>query len=248
MFRLLPVLLLLCACGPGEQKLDVVFDAKVGAAAFRCGDTYAVGTAATPATFSDFRFYATGVTLTDARGKTAVTDVGLLDFCGATPRRTVTVTAPGDFTPVSLAFDVGFPEAKNHLDATLAKAPLDEPGMWWSWTGGFKFLRLDLKQPATWYVHLGASGCSGEPSKGFSCQSPNVAHVSGAWRSTTVVAVDVASLFTGTDVSRKPDNVVDFEPGCMSEPADPDCPKFLERLGLAGAPQAVFTLVTTAVK
>ena len=188
MRRLVPVLVL-CACGPSDQRVEVAFAAVVGSAALRCDQTYAgLGTQATSASFTDVRFFVHDVTLVDAKGtreplkleqdgKHQLDAVALVTFCGGTANTKVVGRVPMGFTATAVEFDLGFPEAKNHLDASTAKAPLNEPGMWWSWTGGFKFLRADLKVPSVYYLHLGASGCTGEPSVGYRCQAANLAHV-----------------------------------------------------------------------
>lgn len=250
MRRLVPVLLLLsAACGPSDQRVEVAFAAVVGTEALECEKTYAgLGTKSTSASFIDVRFFVTDLTLVDAKGKreplkleqdgkNQLDATALVTFCGAPANTKVVGRVPMGFTPAAVEFDLGFPEAKNHLDATTAKAPLNEPGMWWSWTGGFKFLRADAKVPGIYYLHLGASGCDGEPSTGYRCKSPNLAHV--RVESLTVTA-DLAALYAQSDLTAKPDMVKDFVPGCMSDADDPDCVPVLGQLGLGSAAQVVF--------
>ena len=121
--------------------------------------------------------------------------------------------------------------------------------MWWTWTAGFKFLRLDAKVPGIYYLHLGAMGCSGEPSKGFTCTAPNRAKVVlPLFKSTSVVRFDVAKLYAASDLTAKPDMVTDFVPGCMSDKENPDCTPLLGQLGIGAAQQVVFDLKTGPVE
>ena len=110
----------------------------------------------------DLRFYVHDVALTDASGASQPLtleqdgvwqrdDVALLDFedgsgdcaTGSPDTHTaLTGTVPaGDY--VGLSFNIGVPDALNHIDAATAEAPLNDTGMWWSWTGGYKFLKID---------------------------------------------------------------------------------------------------------
>lgn len=254
---LLPVLL--CACGPSDQPVTVRFEAIVGGKPFAIDQAFdGLGTKSTSATFSELKFYVHDVAFVDARGtRTPVklTDddqaqrdgLALVDL--GTAKASLVGTLPQGFTPVDLEFTLGVPEAKNHLDGTLEKAPLNAPGMFWSWAGGFKFLRLDAKVPNIYYLHLGAMGCSGEPSKGFTCTAQNRPRiVLRQFKSTSTVRFDVAQLYAASDLTAKPDMVTDFVPGCMSDPADPDCTPVLGQLGLGSAPQAVFSLATGPVE
>jgi uncharacterized repeat protein (TIGR04052 family) len=258
------------ACGPSVTPVEVKFAARVGDQPFACNKKFDnLGLKKTSAEFTDFKLFVRGLVLIDTAGKRIPLtleqdelyqrdDVALLDFedgtgaceTGSMDTRTVVKgTVPPGSQLAALEFDVGFPEEKNHLDATTAKAPLNVAGMWWSWTGGFKFFRVDAKVPGTFYFHLGASGCDGSPELGFSCKTANLPHVriEPFNAATTTIELDVAKLYEQTDLTAKPDQVTDFVPGCMSESADPDCAPLFGQLGLpmkAGdtpGPQVVFT-------
>ncbi|PJN92728.1 metallo-mystery pair system four-Cys motif protein, partial [Amaricoccus sp. HAR-UPW-R2A-40] len=45
---------------------------------------------------------------------------------------------------VGLAFEIGVPFDLNHGDPTLAPAPLDLTAMFWTWRGGYKFLKFEV--------------------------------------------------------------------------------------------------------
>ena len=153
------------AQAPEIQDIDLKFSGQVGDKPFNCGETYSnLGTAATTVTPTDFRFYVSEVALIDARGKVVpVTlkqdgkwqhqNVALLDFenkSGACANGTVEIrdrilgTVPkGSYK--GLQFTLAVPFNLNHADATLAPSPLNLTSLWWNWRGGYKFLRIDMK-------------------------------------------------------------------------------------------------------
>ncbi|MEM8545253.1 MAG: MbnP family copper-binding protein [Cyanobacteria bacterium P01_H01_bin.119] len=146
-----------------SQTVTINFAAQVGDEAFACGETYSLGSADTPATAMDFRFYVSQVALLDADGnetplvlqqdgKWQHQDVALLDFenrtgacANGTPetRTQVVGSVPaGDY--IGLKFTLGVPFNLNHIDSTLAPSPLNLTAMWWNWNFGYKFARIDL--------------------------------------------------------------------------------------------------------
>ncbi len=115
--------------------------------------------------------------------------------------------------------------------------------MSWSWQAGRKFLSFDI-EPAggitkpdgskarTWFVHLGSTGCTGNPATGeiVACLRPNrftvtLGHIDLA---TQRVELDLATLFKSTDLSIDQGGAI----GCMSGFDDPDCSGIFEQLGL----------------
>lgn len=235
--------------------VTVDFAALINGAAFTCGDTYSsVGVANTTITPVDYRFYVHDVTLVAADGTEEVVEldqdgtwqranVALLDFengsgpCvnGTSPMNTsVRGTVPaGSYT--GLRFTLGVPEDLNHADQTTAAAPLDLTSLFWSWNGGYKFLRIDHTseaQPEGWFVHLGSTGCtpSGDPTvPATSCANPHrpiFEFASFDWQ-TDEVAADLGSLLANSDVTRNTG-----AKGCMSFPNDPECHVVMNNLGL----------------
>ncbi len=250
------------ACGddttepPAPIAVTVDFAALVNGAAFTCGNTYAsVGTAGTTITPVDYRFYVHDVTLIAADGSEEVMDLdqdgtwqrenlALLDFeNGSGPcvngtsamNTTVRGSVPAG-TYTGLRFTLGVPEDMNHADQTTAAAPLDLTALFWSWNGGYKFLRIDHTsdaQPEGWFVHLGSTGCtpSGDPTvPATSCSNPHrptFEFSSFDWRTDEVVA-DYGALLADSDVTQN-----SAAKGCQSFPNDPECHDVMNNFGLA---------------
>lgn len=252
---LLVGLVLLSACPEGERSVTLRFAPMFGAAPFACGTPLeAVGAGKSRAEARDFRMYVSQVELIDRDGGRAPLalvedpwqhgEVALLDFedgrgaCTTGSEATnleLRGTVPaGDY--VGLAFVVGVPEEDNHLDAATAAAPLNVQGMWWSWAGGYKYMRVDLApegQPE-FFFHLGATSCAGTVAEGFTCEHGNRAEIvlEGFDPDTSEVVVDAAAIFAEVDVDEPPDMVSDTLPGCMAFPGDPECPAMFAALGL----------------
>jgi uncharacterized repeat protein (TIGR04052 family) len=199
----------------------------------------------------DLRFYVSEVRLVRADGgetPLALDDdrawqsqgVALLSWCAdgrADLHDTVAGTVPaGDYRGVR--FSLGVPDRLNHADATLAEAPLNVTGMFWSWQDGYKFLRLDMRtfaaanaQPTTWLVHLGSTACSGEraATRCARANRPAIALSRFDWR-TNVIVADLQRLLAWTDVTtHQPRAPV----GCMMG-SDDDCSGVTAALGLRG--------------
>lgn len=130
---------------------------------------------------------------------------------------------------------VGVPGSLNHTDYAAAAKPLDLQAMAWSWQAGRKFAQIEVNpaggvaRPApaapgtTFYVHLGSTGCTGNPVTGetVSCERPNRMdfHFHEFNTATQKIVVDVAALFKGTDLGTD----LGSAPGCMSGSTDPEC-------------------------
>ncbi len=272
--------LLLAACaspstpgqgGAGTMPVTLRFAAQVGDLPFECGRSYAaIGSTKSSVTPSDFRMYVSEVQLIDASGRAVpVTlaqdgtwqrgDVALLDFengsgpCGnGTPAMNTTVrgTVPaGAYSGVRLT--LGVPFASNHGDPTVAPAPLNTTAMFWTWQGGYKFLKFDAAttgRPALtaapaadgggsasgFSVHLGSTLCA-SPARTqppSACQNPNRVTVQFDRfdLSRNIVVADIGAVLAGANVDV---NAPGTSPGCMSFPKDADCPPVMGALGLA---------------
>ncbi|MGB3263096.1 MAG: MbnP family copper-binding protein [Microcoleus sp.] len=147
------------------QEIEIKFSAAVGEKSFNCGESYSnLGTSAATVTPTDFRFYISEVGLIDGSGKAVPLtlkqdgkwqhqNVALLDFenkSGACANGTAEIrdrvigTIPkGNYK--GLQFTLGVPFSLNHEDASLAPSPLNLTSLWWNWRGGYKFLRIDIK-------------------------------------------------------------------------------------------------------
>lgn len=256
-------LLLLSACGPAPVTLQ--FAPRLGSASFSCSDAYpGLGTAGSTVRILDFKMYVHDVALVHQDGTRELValeqdgtwqreGVALLDFEDGTgscttgspeTRSVITGTASRTGGLQALELTIGVPGELNHLDGATAAAPLNVPGMWWSWQGGYKYLRLDVETDLnpTFFVHLGATGCEGTPSEGYACAADNrlTLRFEDFDPARQELVVDVAALLSGSDVDREADMVSDFISGCMSSPTDAECPPLFERLGFPGdAPTGV---------
>lgn len=253
-------LLSLLACDPkGEEDLlevSIPFTATVAGEDFACGTTYpGLGTTGVTIDPQDLRLYVYDVALIDASGEAVAValdqdrtwqyqNLALLDFEDGTgacatgspdTHTAVTGTVPrGDYQ--GLTFMVGVPTAFNHLDAATAPAPLNDPGLWWAWTSGFKYARIDVgtgNNPA-FYFHLGATDCAQAEDGSYSCTLDNLPAVTLAdfVLDADAVNIDLARLYAGNDLEAPVDYVTDFVSGCMAFAGDPECEAMLGTLGL----------------
>jgi uncharacterized repeat protein (TIGR04052 family) len=251
-------LALVTACG-APADVELRFEGLVGDEPARCGATYAgIGTSGSTLTLLDFRLFVHDVRLVTADGREVPVeltqddfqhdDVALLDFedgtngcdAGTPAQRLVvrgTVSDGGPFRGVRFRF--GVPADLNHGDASTAPAPLNTTSMFWSWNGGYKFLRADvrLKEGAPRNFHLGSTGCQGGDAV-TSCSHPNRPEISldSFDPSSGKVIVDYAALVADADLSKDGGGA----PGCMSGVDDPECAAIFPRLGLSlstGAPE-----------
>lgn len=151
--------------GDGSAAVDagapviITFAAKVGDAAFRCGDTYpSVGTPPREMTPVDFRFYVHDVRVVDDAGQETplalttgpwqVKDIALLDFENATgacadgdtvTNAIVTGHLPSPRPVKGLKFRLGVPQSQNHGDLSSEPPPLDRSSLFWAWRSGHIF-------------------------------------------------------------------------------------------------------------
>ncbi len=250
---------LACGCGDSEeeaQPVSISFNAVVGAEAAACGQMYSgLGTTNADAQLADARLFLSDIELKDGDGlwQTLVLDqepvwqdqgLALLDFengsagcadSGTTQMNNqITGTAVGsDFT--AFRATVGVPFDRNHGNSAAAPAPLDTPGMFWTWRGGHKFVRVDfMAAGARWNVHLGSTACdSSDPTAPptVDCGRPNRPRfmVDNVNLDAPIV-VDLAELVAGSDIQT---NTSSTPPGCMSNPMEPnDCTPVFSTLGL----------------
>lgn len=84
----------------------------------------------------------------------------------------------------------------------------------------------------TWMLHLGSTGCKGDPLTGdiTSCASANRAPVRFATFNPEKqrVVLDLETLFSGVDLNRDGGGAT----GCMSAAVDPECQPIFEKLGI----------------
>lgn len=250
--------------GGEPQSITLTFAAEVNGAPFACGQAYeGVGLASSKLDVLDLRMYvhdfrlvdgATEIPLTlEQDGTWQVEGLALLDFenkqgkcANGTAQTNVTVrgTVPAGTAYDGIRFRLGVPFEQNHADASTAPSPLNLSALFWSWQGGHKFLRADLLRDGTsngFAVHLGSTGCTGNPSSGemVSCSNPNVGGVelSNFDASSDTIVFDLGAVVAATDFT-KPDG--GGATGCLAGKSDPECGPILERLGVdlaTGAPK-----------
>jgi uncharacterized repeat protein (TIGR04052 family) len=181
------------------------------------------------------------------RGKAAVTLIDLENGRGGCAGGTAATNAfvrgsvpQGRY--VGVRWTVGVPFALNHTDATTAPAPLNSAAMAWSWQVGRKFTKIEVSDPGTdpaaawaartFFVHLGSTGCTGDPATGETvrCSSSNRPEITLRRfnPATQKVAVDLKALLAGNDVAVNGGGA----PGCMSGPTDPECGPVFSAFGL----------------
>jgi len=223
-----------------------------------CGKDFSgLGSGDTTAQLADARVFVSGVEVQNAAGSWVAVqldqgkvwqagDVALLDYEDATGgcKDTGTpeinnqingVVPAGSYKAVRFA--VGVPFASNHSNNALATAPLNTPGMFWTWQGGYKFVRVDWSLGAgkRWNLHVGSTGCVSadkvtaptEP-----CGNPNLARVSLAVADATKASLqlDLGQLMAGVNMAK---DTASTAPGCMSGPTEPaDCGGSWTALGM----------------
>jgi uncharacterized repeat protein (TIGR04052 family) len=250
-------LLLLAACGdPEPLEVSIPFAATVDGAPFACGQTYeGLGTGGASIEALDFRFYVYDVHLVTEAGEAVPVeleqdgrwqyeDIALIDLEDGSARcetgspdthAAVTGTVPdGDYH--GLRFQLGVPADLNHLDAATAPAPLNDAGLWWAWTSGYKYARIDVATAnnPSFFFHLGATDCSGDSASGYTCALDNLAPVEldEFHLGEATATIDLAAFYAESDLEAQPDYVSDFVSGCMAFAGDPECVPLFERLGM----------------
>lgn len=256
MHRLSAVLVLLAGCPAATVDVQIPVDVLYADAPVRCGEALALPGGAT-GELADARIFLSNVEMQEADGHWTAVDltpsawqsegVVLLDFedgaagCSdsGTPEMNGSITGSlpvGSYA--GLRFDVGVPFALNHANNATAPAPLNTPGTFWTWQGGYKFVRVDFlvdgDPGSRWNVHLGSTGCVSDapvnaPSE--ACGNPNRATLQLAGHTPTQgLSLDLQALVAGADVT---DNTPETPPGCMSSPLEPaDCSPVFDSLGM----------------
>lgn len=239
--------------GGGPMAASVTFEGRVGAETFDCGKTFTgLGSAASEAKITDFRFYVHDVQLRakdgtlvpltlEQDGVWQYQNLALVDFetgsgnCAngtAETHSTLTGTVPaGEYDGIS--FKLGVPFDLNHADVAVAPSPLNLSALFWNWNGGYKFLRADsvaIGAAMSFNLHLGSTECQESGGAVTSCAKPNrpTIELTGFDPLTTPIIADYAAVVAGTNVSQDQGGA----PGCMSGADDPECLSVFERLGI----------------
>lgn len=262
----LPILFGLLACkgaedtdsdAPTGQDVTLSFEAVLGSTPAACGTPVTLG--AVEAELADGRMFLSDIELRNsdgdwmpvtltADGKWQRENLVLLDFedgtaaCADSGNSDLNMEAVGtvaEGTYDAVRFTLGVPFEINHNDSATEAAPLNAPGMFWTWQGGYKFVRVDYMTtgptPVRWNVHIGSVACeSAAPvtAPDNECGRPNRAEIvlEGMDPTAETIQVDLAAFVAGVDITA---NTVDTPPGCMSMMMEPaDCNPVFGSVGL----------------
>lgn len=158
---------------------------------------------------------------------------------------------PGTYTGIAMTMGVPVRSADmvaklNHSDPTAVAAtpaPLQSTAMNWSWQSGRKFMKLEFRPDTAivkadsttttkWNVHIGSTGCAGDPTTGQETACTNANRMSLNFTNfnsaSQKIVLDIAKLFAASDVTFEGGGAV----GCMSGVTDPECPAIFKALGL----------------
>lgn len=247
---------------PAKVPVEIAFEARMGGAPFSCeAIAHDFGSGKASIEPLDLRMFVHDVRLRDVSGAevpVALEEDGvfqhdglaLLDFetgsgtCSGGTAETHTSLVghvPESRTYDGVSFTIGVPQRMNHLAAATAPPPLNTPGMWWTWSTGYRYLRADVaseQNPEGYFFHLGGINCNGTRTTGLTCEYPSLVPITLEASDPTKVVLDFDKLFAGVDVNRVFDPDSGNLPGCLSSPRDDDCPPMFESLGLgfAGSP------------
>lgn len=255
-----------------EVVVEIPFRATVGDEDFDCTKTYTVGADNTQVQPKDFRYFVSDIQFIRADGskealkleqdgKWQTGNVALLDYAttqancanssspdGETRKVVRGVIRRGEYT--GMEFALGLDDKTNHLDSATAQPPLNNPGMWWSWKGGYKEVRLELTitsdgsaKNKDYLVHHGATSCSGNSPETYKCTHENNALITLTGNPLqSGVKFDIAKYLEGEKVQEElkqnattrqltPDTAPSSW-GCMAFPMDGDCEYLFANLGL----------------
>ena len=246
------------------HPFTIRFVAEVNSKKFDCNATYSrVGRSQASWQPQDLRMYVSDVTHVPKKGPAIAlplvddgvwqqSGVALLDFedksgtCQngtAETNMELKVMAPLGHRQ-GLRFHIGVPFELNHADASAAKSPLDQAGMFWSWQAGYKFFALDGRVDNKFghSVHIGSIGCQMDtPNHVTHCAAPNIVQVDlpRFVLGEDLVVVDIGHLLATTDLRK---TATATHNGCMAEPSNPACGPLFTSMGLNSSAKQHFVL------
>ncbi|MFN3712357.1 MAG: MbnP family copper-binding protein [Alcanivoracaceae bacterium] len=176
--------------------------------------------------------------------------IALLDFqnrgdsCNAVDEKPVNTSIHGRVPEQPLVysgvrFTVGVPVSHNHNDSAMSVAPLNVAAMFWSWRGGYKHMRFDVRPlngvdlasgatSAVWQFHLGDTDCSADPIGHCNYRNRPEIALDGFIENEIRVLIDYAALVQSSDLNSDAGG----PSGCMSGTGDPECVDLFDQLGL----------------
>lgn len=156
-----------------------------------------------------------------------------------------------------LRFTLGVPFEQNHSNAPTAPAPMNVTGMFWSWQGGRKFIRIDGQTCSDTdqstrgvMLHLGSTQCQGEMINITGCDNENRSVIEVDWTHGETILLDLQALYEDVDFEFDEEALGSV---CMAAPDDLECAPYFSALGLpfgedqASAPR-VFVSTRTPIE
>ncbi|MBK6715326.1 MAG: metallo-mystery pair system four-Cys motif protein [Burkholderiales bacterium] len=278
-----------------SQSVAVEFVATVGDTPVTCASVLSgLGSGSVNAVIQDLRFYVSNLALINDKGATVKVTldsnafqltsgdntlalVDLEDDTGACAGDSalnvkITGTVPiGTYTGAK--FTLGVPAALNHLDvsATTTQAPLNNNDMYWSWTTGYKHVKIEINPdnaaaPGTFtsaivksgaatganntsfFFHLGDTSCTvpaGGSAASATCASVNTRdiHFHDFDATKKRIAVDLKALFASSNLLSERGGAG----GCMSGPTDLECQDMWPVLGSTFSVDGAGAVTATSV-
>ena len=268
-------LLLLSAAAFLNTPVTLNFNVVSGTQSVRCGSNFTVAKAvngSTTRTFDpqDLRFYISNLRLLGADGVSQFpvnfgndgvwqyNGAALLDFEDGTGSCVGSSATNSSISGTSTAgaysgvvFDLGLPDSLNQLSNSTAPSPLNLNQMYWSWSIGYKFTKVEFQDTGSGHLmrsHLGSLNCGGDISSN-TCANPfrsevRVTSTSGFNPATNTVALDINELTNGFNTTVAALSCMPLKPppaGAPSASEATECPKLLTQLGLDSNGQATGT-------
>lgn len=261
---------LLAAVSFAASPVAIEFDLSTGSTSVRCNQSFTVSSAVNGSTtktlnLSDARFYVSNVYLISGGTLLPVTlpddgvwqygGAALLDFENATGNCTgtsATNTSIRGYAPLAnytgIVFDLGLPNSLNALSNSTTPSPLNINAMYWSWSIGYKFTRLEFQATDATFstlLHLGSLDCGGDVSTN-TCSQPFRASILATSTSfnpkSQKVTLDMNRALSGFDPSSGTRRAcMPLKPpgtGTANTEETSECPKLVGTFGLDGPGQA----------
>lgn len=247
-FKLCPLLslLLLIACTPQPQVINLTFQPTFEGSPINCNQTFT--TNQTSWSLTQIQFFLHDIQFQNQQGdwhqaqilakENADPNVVLLGgYCGESMNWQFNVEVK-DMLMKKIRFSVGVPFALNHLNPLTQSSPLNQSDMFWTWQTGYKFLRMEMSSTdSEWIFHLGSTGCKSpspvRPPK-TACKNPNRPVIElDNFDGKKSIAFEIDKLIAGIDLVAH-DN-------CQSEENNSSCQILMPRMGL-GNKQQVFSV------
>ncbi len=249
----------IAACGsPNAQEpsaVEINFSVSVGDQPFACGEVVSgMGSTETEFSFTDMRAYVHDLNWVTDDGSLVPIEleedgiwqrdgVALLDFEDGCENGTAQMNTsvrglalPGRYQAIQ--FSVGVPVELNSSETVLENrgSPLNQSALFWSWRSGYKYVRLDTDS-RFFRFHLGAVDCDED----FTCDHVNIPtfRLAGFDAERDEINLDVRRLLRDADLSQ---NTMGTAPGCMGDPADPDCTEIFAVFGLGDSEESAFNV------